>query len=162
MRLLRAVQYLSLNWDILILYIFSFHRNVVHVTFRNNLRNITSDMLNCIVVSGNNLSWHNINTNYISVISDRSFSGNNRIPGLINVIVYFLLYRNIFDSWLSFNHLSFNSLFEMRCSWWGRNCSRWNYASHFLLSKRLINCWLNSFSIFWSWNWLCSIGGIVW
>jgi hypothetical protein len=108
---------LPLNWNILIFYILSLNWYVFNILLWNYLRNIASNMLNCIIISWNNFSWHNIYFYNISIICNNFLFGNYRIPWLIYIISDSLLNWNILDSTLSLYCLFFYSLFSMILAW---------------------------------------------
>ena len=114
---------MPLNWNILIFYIFSLNWYVFNILLWNYLRNIASNMLNCIIISRNNFSWYNINFYNIFIICNNSLFRNYRISWLIYIISHPLLNWNILDSTFSFYCLFFYSLFSMILAW------RW--ASHY-------------------------------
>ena len=111
MWLIRAVQNLSFNRDVLVFNIFSLNWHIVNISFWNYLWYVTSDMLDSIVVGRNNLPWDNIDPDNISIVGDCPLPGDNTISWLIHIIKYFFLNRDILNSGLPFNHLSFNPLF---------------------------------------------------
>jgi hypothetical protein len=146
---LRIMNELTFNRYILIFYILVLHRNILNIFFRNHLGNIASDMFHSIVISGNNFSWNNINSDKIPIVNNFFFLGNETVPGLIDIVDNFFFHRHILYSAITFNHISTNSWF----------C--FNGAFRFSLS--LSDNWRTSLSDSWVWVlvsiglWICMI-----
>ena len=101
--MLGIVDQLPLNGNVLIFDIFMLDWYIFDIAFRDNLRNITSDVLNGIIIGRYDFSWHNINSDVISIISDCSFSGDKRVSCFVNIVNYFFFDWDILYSACSFN-----------------------------------------------------------
>ena len=92
---------LPFNWNILILYLLPLPWKILHFLFFNHLRNITADVFDSIVVSFDNLPWHNINFYLIHVIGHFSLLWNQLISWLILIVDNFLFYGDVLNATLS-------------------------------------------------------------
>jgi hypothetical protein len=131
--MLWVMDQLTFNRYVFIFDIFMLNRHILNIFFWHDLRDIASDMFNSIVVSGDNLSWDNINSNKIPIIHNFFFSRHECIFSFINVINNFFLHWDIFNSTISFNKITFNS-------WLG-----FNWTLRFSLNNNwttLSNCWV--------------------
>lgn len=96
--LLRVVDDLSFDWDVLVLFNFSFLGNVFDLFFWNVLRNVLSKILDGIVVGDGNFSWDFLNSDFFSVLGDLSSFGNSFNSSFILVFDDFFLEGHVFDS----------------------------------------------------------------
>lgn len=96
--LLRVVDDLSFDWDVLVLFNFSFLGNVFDLFFWNVLRNVLSKILDGIVVGDGNFSWDFLDSDFFSVLGDLSSFGNSFNSSFIFVFDDFFLEGHVFDS----------------------------------------------------------------
>ena len=92
---------LSFDWNIFILFNFSFFSNIFNLSFWNVLRNILTKIFNGIVVSDSDLPWNFFYSNFLSIFCDFSGLRNSFNSGIFLIFNNFFFEGDIFDSALS-------------------------------------------------------------
>lgn len=105
---------LPFHWDVLIFNVFALHWHILSIVFWNYLRDISSNMLNSIIVSRCDFPGHDIHFDDFLVVGDGPTPGDERIPGFIYVVDDFLFHRDILDSAFSFDQILSNPLLYFR------------------------------------------------
>ena len=100
---------IPLNWDVLIFDILSLHRNIFYGFLRDCLRNISSDMLHCVIIGHCDFSWHNFDSLFILVFRNEPFTWHNAIMPLVKIIDDLLLIGDVLNFTVSFDGFSFDS-----------------------------------------------------
>lgn len=136
----RAMNKLSLNWNIFIRNILSFNRDVISILFRYHLWNVAPYMFNCIVISWYNFPWYKINSYKIFVLNNLSGFRYNRIFSFINIINHFFFNWHIFYSTVTFDQIFFDSLLYLTS--WLRLYNAWRSWSLDLARARLVSRWI--------------------
>lgn len=95
---------LSFDWDILILFDFSFLGDVFDLFFWNVLWDVLSQILDGIVVSDGDLSRDLFDFHLFSVLSNFSSFWYSFDSSLFSIFDYLFLEWNVFDSALSFDN----------------------------------------------------------
>lgn len=104
--LFRVVNNLSFYWDVFVFFDFSLSGYILNCFFWNILRNVLSEILDCVVVGLGHFSWNLLNSLFLTIFNNFSGSRNSLDSGLIFVFEDLSFEWHVLDSALSLDDLS--------------------------------------------------------
>lgn len=114
-RLFWVVNDLSFNWNVFILFNFSFSSNVIDLFFWDILWNILTKIFDSIVIGNGDFSWNTFDSNFFFIFDNFSFFGNSFDSRLVSVFNNFFFEWNVLNSTLSLdNFLNVNDSVDLR------------------------------------------------
>ena len=85
------------------------HRDMFRNFLRNYLWNVSTDVLNSVVVSYSDLSRHYLYSYLISIVRNNALARIKAVMGFVNIVDDFLLVRNVLNPAVTFHYFFFIS-----------------------------------------------------